>query len=146
MVGCLACATISGEVRPPGGVILDDSLWVLEHAWGPVPLAGWLILKPKRHVEHLAGLTRDEANGLGPHISKISEAMQSALDAERVYVCSFGEMIAHVHFYLLPRYADMPRNGGEVLQLMFSGRSPWACSDQEAAEAADRVRLELSKR
>jgi diadenosine tetraphosphate (Ap4A) HIT family hydrolase len=110
---CLACATIAGEVRPPGGVIYEDSQWVVDHALSPVLLVGWLILKTKRHVEHLADLTPDEASGMGPLITKISEVMQTALGAERVYVCSFGEMITHVHLYLLPRYADMTRNGGD---------------------------------
>jgi diadenosine tetraphosphate (Ap4A) HIT family hydrolase len=133
-------------VRPPGGVIHDDPLWVLEHALGPVPLAAWLILKPKRHVEHIAELTPAEANRMGPLIAQISQVMQTALGAERVYLCSFGEVVTHVHLYLLPRYRGMPTNGGQVLRLMFSGRSPWACDDQEAAEAADRVRLGLSER
>lgn len=75
-----------------------------------------------------------------------SAALKTALGAERVYVCSFGESVPHVHFYLVPRYAGMPANGVDVINTMFSQASPWACSDEEAAEAAERVRSEMAKR
>jgi hypothetical protein len=49
-----------------------------------------------------------------------------------------GESVKHIHFYIIPRMADMPADGLEVLQQMFEGR--WACSEAAAAEVADRVR------
>jgi diadenosine tetraphosphate (Ap4A) HIT family hydrolase len=49
---------------------------------------------------------------MGPLIAQISQVMQTALGAERVYLCSFGEVVTHVHLFLLPRYRGMPTNGG----------------------------------
>lgn len=43
---CIACDVISGKIVPPGGIILDDGVWVLSHSISPVLLRGWLILKP----------------------------------------------------------------------------------------------------
>jgi len=56
----------------------------------------------------------------------------------------FGELVNHVHFYVLPRYADMPRDGLEVLRLMFGAEAPFACGDDAAAAAAEKVRAALS--
>ena len=67
-----------------------------------------------------------------------------ALRAEKVYVCSFGEVVRHVHWYLIPRYADMSVHGVAVLNEMFANPSPWASSDEEAAEAASLVRTALA--
>jgi diadenosine tetraphosphate (Ap4A) HIT family hydrolase len=141
---CIACEVVSGRTLPPGGIVLDDGLWVLSHSVSPVLLRGWLILKPRRHVEHLAELTEPEAAALGPLIARVSSAVMRALQAEKVYACSFGELVRHVHWYLIPRYADMSVHGVAVLNEMFASPSPWACSDEDAAEAASRVRVALA--
>jgi diadenosine tetraphosphate (Ap4A) HIT family hydrolase len=142
--GCLACDVVAGRILPPGGIIHDDGTWVLTHSIGPVVLRGWLILEPRRHVEHLAELSEDEAATLGPLIARASTALMRALEPERVYACSFGELVRHVHWYLIPRYQGMPAHGLEVLNEMLGGTSPWACSDADAAEAAARVRDALA--
>jgi diadenosine tetraphosphate (Ap4A) HIT family hydrolase len=130
------------RIVPPGGTIHDEGGWLLEHAISPAPLKGWLILKPKRHVEHLASLNADETRALGPLIEKVSKAMMNALEPERVYVCSFGEVVKHVHFFFVPRYPTMPPSGPSILVQMGLD-SPWACDDEAAVDAASRVRLEL---
>jgi diadenosine tetraphosphate (Ap4A) HIT family hydrolase len=99
-----------------------------------------LILIPRRHVEHLAELSEDEAAGLGPLVVRTSAAIVRALGAERVYACSFGELVRHVHWYLIPRYREMSVRGSEVLNEMFADPSPWACRDEDAAEAAGMIR------
>ena len=54
---CLACSTLTGKLQAPGGVIYQDNYWVVEHSLSPVLLRGYLIIKLKRHCEHLAELT-----------------------------------------------------------------------------------------
>lgn len=142
--GCMACDVLTGRITPPGGTIFDDGLWVLDHSTSPVLLRGWLILKPRRHVEHLAELSEPEAASLGPLISKVSAALMRALGAEKVYVCSFGEVVRHVHWYLIPRYPGIASHGVGVLNEMFAEPSPWRCSDEEAAQAASQVRVALA--
>lgn len=140
---CLACEATAGRTTAPGGAIYDDGLWRVEHSLAPVLLRGWLVAKPIRHVEHIAELSDPETRGLGPILRLVSSAMRATLGAERVYVCSFGELVHHVHFYLLPRYAGMPASGIDVLQRMFSSERPWACPADEAGEAAAKVRQHI---
>lgn len=138
VVGCIACDVVAGRLGAPGGVIYADPSWMLDHAVSPVPLDGFLILKPKRHVEHLGQLTPEEALALGPLLRAAYAALQEVTGAEKVHVASFGEGVRHIHWYLLPRRAGMPASATGMLQGLFRG--DWACSDATAAETARRVR------
>jgi diadenosine tetraphosphate (Ap4A) HIT family hydrolase len=142
---CMACDVLEGRLEAPGGIILQEGGWVLDHSVSPCLLRGWLILKPERHVEHVAELTAEESASLGSVIQKASRALMTGLGAERVYVVSMGELVHHVHVYLVPRYADMPQEGLRVLSEMFSGERPWGCSDEKSEEAAEVVRRELGR-
>jgi len=78
-------------------------------------------------------------------LSSASQALTKLVQPEKVYVCSFGSGVKHVHFYLMPRPADTPGDliGGDFVGEIFTGR--WASSDGEAADVASRVRVELAK-
>ena len=77
-----------------GGVIYEDDHWHRDHSVSPCALRGWLILKPKRHVEHLGELTQAEADSMGPLVRATSLSLMRALGAERVYALSMGELVA----------------------------------------------------
>lgn len=140
-MSCLGCDVAAGRVQPPGGVIREDTHWFLAHSVSPVLLRGWLVLVPKRHVEDVGALTAEEALQLGPVVRAASAALQAALGAERIYVCSLGgPPHVHVHFHLIPRLAGMPKGASRVLATMWSDEHPWACSDEEAEAVAEAVR------
>ena len=142
VAGCLACDILAGRITPPGGVIYEDPYWRIDHQASPVLLRGFLIVKPRRHVEHLAELTAAEAAALGPVLRLAAQALTAAVAPAKVYAASFGELVTHLHFYVLPRTAEMPAHGLDVLNALFRERR-WACSDAEAAAVAERVRAAL---
>jgi diadenosine tetraphosphate (Ap4A) HIT family hydrolase len=107
--GCSACAEIAGKNVAPGGVIFDNGLWFVSHHTGRFTDPGELIVKPRRHCESLAELTRAEAEALGPVLWSAVTALEHSVPAERIYAVSFNERIRHLHFLLLPRTAEMPR-------------------------------------
>ena len=143
---CLTCRANRGELMAPGGVIYEDVLWRLEHSLEPIPMIGWLILKPLRHVEAYADLTPDEAASLGPLARRITRAMTEVLAPARVYVCLYAEAVSHVHFHLIPRDPGMPREhwGPGVFDLLS------AASDQGRSladvEAAARAAMAIRER
>jgi diadenosine tetraphosphate (Ap4A) HIT family hydrolase len=138
---CITCDVHAGRVHPAGGVIFDSDLWQAEHGVDRL-VRGYVVLKPKRHVHELADLDPAESATLGPALQPLLRAMRSALDAERIYVCSFAETVHHLHFHLIPRYADMPALGPNLLPDLFAER--WACSIAEAEDAAARIRAALA--
>ena len=148
-VECATCRANRGALTTPGGVLYEDPLWRLEHAFEPVPLLGWLVLKPRRHVEALAALTDAEMASLGPLVKRVTVAMEQVLEPVKVYLCMYAESreAPHVHFHLIPRYADTPpeRRGPGAFDYMrearAAGRNLADLAAVERAAAAIRQRL-----
>jgi diadenosine tetraphosphate (Ap4A) HIT family hydrolase len=145
---CETCRANRGEVATPGGPIFDDGRWRIEHAFEPIPMVGWLVLKPHRHVESLGDLEPDEAAALGPLIAGAGAAMREVLGCRRIYVVCFAEAVAHVHLHLIPRQDDLPRDrrGPGVFEYLSEAkRGGRNLGDPgEAARVAGRVRERMA--
>jgi diadenosine tetraphosphate (Ap4A) HIT family hydrolase len=105
--GCTACGLTDGTEPLPGGRIHETSKWVVEHCIGPLGV-GTLVVKPFRHVVHVADLTPEESEELGPLLRRVSTAV-SETKPEQVYVCLWshaGAVPGHIHFVVQPAMAD----------------------------------------
>jgi diadenosine tetraphosphate (Ap4A) HIT family hydrolase len=151
--GCLSCDILSGRRAVPGGVIYEDEYWVVESTIGPVFWRGFLIVKTRRHCEHLAELTAEEGAALGPVLRATCRALTEVLQSAKVYLCSFGDGVKHVHFWVLPRPHDMhPGMHWVFFNLDVRafltrrlGVKRWVCSDEEVAEIAGQVRRRMQQ-
>lgn len=141
---CFTCDVNSGREPPPGGTIYEDERWIADHGVSRL-VRGYLVLKPKRHVHELADLEPGEAASLGPALGTVLGAMRAALQPDRIYVCSFAETVHHLHFHLLPRYADMPALGPNLMSALFS-EDRFQCTEAEALSAASAIRSRLGSR
>lgn len=147
--GCITCRYNRDEIVPLGGVIYQSDLWRLEHMSEPLPMVGWLVLKPMRHVEHFAELTKGEAETFGPLTRRITRTMTEVLQPVKIYLSMYMEAqgFAHLHVHLIPRFADTPqaRRGTGVFdylrECMKSGRN--LADPAEAVRCAEALRLRL---
>jgi diadenosine tetraphosphate (Ap4A) HIT family hydrolase len=108
---CGICKANRGEPPAPGGVIYDDGVWRVDHYFPPIPLLGWLLVKPRRHVTTIADLNADEAARIGPLLQRVAASLTAELASTKVYVANFaegGEAFAHIHFHVMPRSATHP--------------------------------------
>jgi diadenosine tetraphosphate (Ap4A) HIT family hydrolase len=142
--GCLACDLAEGRVPLPGGNLLDSGRWLVEHCIGPLGV-GTLVVKPLRHVLHVADLDERESAELGPLLARTADVAGRLTAAEQVYVCLWshaGGTPVHLHFVVQPVTSAQKEAWGAygpALQLaMFErGEQP----DAAAVEAfADRAR------
>lgn len=101
--GCVACEIVAGRRSEPGGVLYQDDNWHAGSVLQPVVWRGFTIVKLKRHCEHIAALTGVESDALGPVLRAGCAALMQVLQPAKVYVCSFGDGVQHIHFWLLPR-------------------------------------------
>lgn len=146
--GCIACDLAHGRRPLPGGRIADAGDWVVEHCVGPLGV-GTLVVKPLRHVVHVADLTADESAALGPLLRRASAAVTEVLRPEQVYVCLWSHadrVPGHLHFVVQPAMrADLDRFGvhGPMLQMaMFADGTPPPSAQVE--RVAERLRAVLS--
>ena len=105
--GCISCEILAGKLTVPGGVIYENAYWHVDSVTRPVCWQGFIIVKLKRHCEQIADLTIEEAETLGPVLQATCAALMDELKPAKVYVCSFGDGIKHIYFWLLPRYPNM---------------------------------------
>ncbi|MGE0685666.1 MAG: HIT family protein [Dehalococcoidia bacterium] len=139
---CGACNTVAGRTTPPGGVIYQNEHWLVTHAFDPAPLRGLLLVTAKRHVGDLADLTLSEHATLSEALGRTAKALRDVTAPERIYAGSLGETNAHVAWQLIPRSAGMPSEAALLLEL---GLGRWGCSDEDAADVANRVRVAITK-
>jgi len=142
--GCIACDLTVGREPLRGGVIADTGAWRVEHTVGPLGV-GTLIVKPVRHVLHVADLTPDEAAELGPLLHRATALVTELVQPEQVYVCLWshaGGEPGHIHFVVQPATRElMERHGtfGPMLQVaMFEAREP--LDEVEVEAFCDRAR------
>ncbi len=142
---CLACEIAANPDTAPGGLIHEGKFWNVCHSARPALMRGSLFIFPKRHCENIYDLTMEEAAEYGIVLQKTGAAMRDAFAPERIYVCSFGEVMRHVHFHIIPRMPTMSAAGPEVIQAIFEKRI-FVCSDEEAAAAAKAVRERFNRK
>lgn len=144
--GCGTCRGVRGELDAPGGVIYEDALWHLDHIIRPIPMAGWLILKPKRHIESIAAMTPDEARAFGTISSRAAAALERATGVKKVYLGVFGEAkdFAHIHAHLIPRPLELDdaHRGPLIFELMRTNTDRAPVTEAERIAAA--VRRDLA--
>jgi diadenosine tetraphosphate (Ap4A) HIT family hydrolase len=145
--GCLACDLSVGKASLPGGNVLRTESWVVEHCVGPLGL-GTVVVKPARHVVHVAELTAPESSELGPLLQRVSAAVTEVMAPEQVYVCLWshaGGVPGHIHFVVQPvGKADMARFDafGPALQ-MAMGEAGCIPEAAEVERVCDRLREAL---
>jgi len=142
--GCLACDLSEGRLPLPGGVIHSTQHWLVEHCVGPLGV-GTLIVKPRRHVTRVSGLTGDEAAEVGPLLHRSAAVVDDLIEPEQVYTCLWshaGGVPVHIHYVVQPvTRALMEEYGahGPALQVAMFNRGELPPED-DVALFADRAR------
>jgi diadenosine tetraphosphate (Ap4A) HIT family hydrolase len=105
---CASCATLAGRSVPPGGILCDDTHWVVFLRAQPLLVAGQGFIVLKRHCEHLSELTAAELAALGPMLQLTQCAYDRALRPAKVHFGLYAEGVKHIHLHVIPRMPTMP--------------------------------------
>ena len=60
----------------------------------------------KRHAREMSDLAEDERRGLMAVVFAVEAAVREAMGAEKMNIASLGNMTPHVHWHVVPRFAD----------------------------------------
>jgi diadenosine tetraphosphate (Ap4A) HIT family hydrolase len=96
MTNCLTCLSLNGERRiSPGPFVYEGKHWIVDHAY-PTRHLGWLVILPKRHVEALHELTREEFQELAEIEYRLVQVMHSDPEVQKEYLMCFAEVKAFI--------------------------------------------------
>lgn len=71
------------------------------------PMArGHALVVLREHHADLSTVPPGQAAHLGEVVARLSKALKEGLGASSIYVAALGELVPHVHYHLIPRYAE----------------------------------------
>jgi diadenosine tetraphosphate (Ap4A) HIT family hydrolase len=109
-MSCSACARIAaiGDGRNPDFVAtLSESHVTLadEQVY-----RGYCVLLLKDHCEHVDRLPFERQQRLWDDVVRVAAALRAELDPVRLNYACLGNYVTHVHWHVIPRYADDPES------------------------------------
>jgi len=141
---CFICALVAARPLHAQQVVYDGSdgiafLSIFQ------PLAGYTIVAPREHREHVTGdFTVDEYLELQRLVHRVGEAVRRAVPTERLYVLSLGSQSGnrHVHWHVAPLPPCVPYEEQQLEALRLE-RGVLDLSEQELAALAASIRTQL---
>ncbi len=91
------------------------------------------------HVNDLNELSDDERNAFMADVCRVTRAMQTVLNPEKINYGAYSDKLCHLHFHLAPKYVDGPDYGGTFQ--MNPGKV--YLSDAEYQEMIDKLKAQL---
>ncbi len=109
---CFICNKHRALAEFTGPVIREQGGLVLTH-FPDIPdekaTRGHLIIEPRRHICDFSEMNDAEADALGRMIRDGSALIRKHVGAEHVYLYRINDKVSHLHFHLIPRYPNTPR-------------------------------------
>ncbi len=69
---------------------------------------GYVRVIPHKHIRELSELSDKELISLTLLIKKIEKIMLNTLNPDKINVASLGNMVAHLHIHIIPRFKNDP--------------------------------------
>src|SRR3989344_6872599 len=119
---CTICTKHQAILEHTGEPILERGGLVVTHfpkLETEPTVRGHLLIEPRRHILTLAEMNDEEAGALGVLVRTAEAAMHKVLNIQHVYFFRINDRVPHLHFHLIPRYSDTPREfwGTRIMEL-----------------------------
>ena len=101
--GCPGCAYGKHEFELDCGMAYENERFTLSQDW-EVPIKGFLIVSPKRHIEKLCELTNEERNELFYIVNETVKILRKNSICDRFDYIFEEKENKHLHVWILPRY------------------------------------------
>lgn len=104
--GCPGCAYFNHEFELSCGMAYQNDNFTISQDW-ELPIKGFMVLSPKRHVNELCELDENERNELFYLANKTMEILKENKVAE-TFILTFEER-KHIHFHvcIIPKHSWM---------------------------------------
>ena len=112
--GCPGCAYGKHEFNLECGMAYENERFTLSQDW-ELPIQGFFIVSPKRHIEKLCELTKDERNEMFEIVDKTVKILRDNKICERFDYIFEERQNRHLHVWILPRYNWMNEIANDII-------------------------------
>ena len=112
--GCPGCAYGKHEFNLECGMAYENERFTLSQDW-ELPIKGFFIVSPKRHIEKLCELTKDERNEMFEIVDKTVKILRDNKICERFDYIFEEKENRHLHVWILPRYNWMNKIVNDII-------------------------------
>lgn len=112
--GCPGCAYGKHEFNLECGMAYENERFTLSQDW-ELPIQGFFIVSPKRHIEKLCELTKDERNEMFEIVDKTVKILRDNKICERFDYIFEEKENRHLHVWILPRYNWMNKIANDII-------------------------------
>lgn len=109
---CMICEKHRDLRSFTGEPIAERDGWLLTHfpfLETEKAVKGRLVLETRRHITEFDELDEKEAAALGSLIQVGTKVLKTFLKAQHVYVFRINDKVPHLHFHLIPRFNETPK-------------------------------------
>lgn len=104
--GCPGCAYAKHQFDVPCGIAYENERFILSQDW-EVPILGFFIVSPKKHIEKLEELTKNERDEMFDIVDKTIKILRENNICDRFDIIFEEREDKHSHVWIIPRYAWM---------------------------------------
>ena len=104
--GCPGCAYAKHEFLLDCGMAYENEKFTVSQDW-ELPIKGFFIVSPKKHIEKLSELTDEERNEMFYIVDKIVKILRDNKICDRFDYIFEEKENRHFHVWILPRYKWM---------------------------------------
>ena len=112
--GCPGCAYGKHEFNLECGMAYENDRFTLSQDW-ELPIQGFFIVSPKRHIEKLCELTKDERNEMFEIVDKTVKILRDNKICERFDYIFEEKENRQLHVWILPRYNWMNKIVNDII-------------------------------
>ena len=98
----------------------------------------------RRHVVGLENLAADEFDAFMADLRRAARAISAACQPDLMNYASLGNVVAHVHWHLVPRYQNDPRWGGPIYTTTLAEMPRTLLAEDEYGKIARAIRGQLA--
>ena len=112
--GCPACAYKNHEFELPCGMAYENDYFTLSQDW-ELPIVGFFIVSPKRHIEKLEELSNDERNEMFDIVNETIKVLRENDICDRFDFIFEEKENRHFHIWIMPRHKWMKELNSSII-------------------------------
>lgn len=104
--GCPGCAYAKHEFSLPCGISYENENFTLSQDW-ELPIEGFFVVSPKKHVEKFEELSKEERNEMFDIVDKTIKILRKNKICDRFDIIFEEKENRHLHVWIMPRHEWM---------------------------------------